>query len=150
MSGILTSASKVVSPFSFTHTIRRGSPYTQPCILSVSLCAVSKLLKSNAFRAYCAQMKVPRILKQFQIKILTLQLRFLIAKDLMSKDGVITHKVLCHNILCRRVQIFSWKCFKILGSLIQVDSKRLPPPGGPWIVPLLYNVNSVPSEEVAG
>ncbi len=36
-------------------------------------------------------MKVPRILKQFQLKILTLQLRLLIAKDLMSKDGVTTH-----------------------------------------------------------
>ncbi len=89
-------------------------------------------------------MQVPRILRHFQLKILTLQFRFLMAKDLMSKDGVTIHlmskdgwvpphlvpqdemppifghKVCCHNILCCRVKIFSWKCLKILGTFINL------------------------------
>ena len=68
-------------------------------------------------------MQVPRILKQFQQKMLTLQLRFLVAKDPMSKDGVTTHNVLCHEIMCHRVQMFCWNCFNILGSLIYMGEQ---------------------------
>ncbi len=73
-------------------------------------------------------MKVPRILRHFQLKIFTLQLRFLIAKDLMSKDGVTTHLMpqdgmapifghkvlLCHNILCHRVKTLVGNVSKFL------------------------------------
>ena len=63
---------------------------TQGCWISQKL----KMTRDHEWAILCMQvhiMKVPRILRHFQLKILTLQLRFLIAKDTMSKDGVTTH-----------------------------------------------------------
>ncbi len=44
------------------------------------------------------------------------------ATQLMPQVG--GHMALCHMILGRRLELFSWNCFKVQGSLMHVDCRE--------------------------